>query len=192
MEKETQNQIKKGIILTVVGAIINYVARGGGYKQLWKDGKEPFNIPSKFINALLFGLGAYWMIPDWKYALAMGIAMLVGQAPALFKSVTDTYILNKDYLKWVGAIYLRGLIWLSAITLVQAYFVGGLIFSSIYLALVPLLMPVCYVGVWVKPFGNKIINNWTVAELTFGLVLWSTFIVYIPDVMLKLITLLTF
>jgi len=168
-----KSKLKKAAIVSFL-AWAGWFIRGGGYKQLFKGGVEPFNIPSKFIFAVLFGLCAYLTMSVWHYGVAMSVAMLIGQAPALFNPVTDKYIEAKQCLKWVAVVAARGLVWLAPIVCVSAYYNGV---ESLYFALGGLLMPLCYIGVWVKPFGNKWVNNWTVAEMLFGACIWSILVI---------------
>lgn len=158
-------------MIILFGAWCNWFVRGGGYKQLFKGGIEPVNIPSKLINALLFGGVAYLTHNQWQYGCLMALAMLIGQAPAIFGEYVDyaAYIRNKP--RWAIFVALRGIVWLLPIVSVQAYFIG---LESLYFALVGVFMAVCYWPLyWVKPFGNKWINNWTVSEMLFGACIWS-------------------
>ena len=169
-----KSKLKKASIVAFL-SWAGWFIRGGGYKQLFNGGIEPFNIPSKAIFAVLFGLCAYLTLPDLRYGLGMALAMFIGQAPSLFKESTDTHIASRKYLKWASVVWLRGLIWAAPLILVAAFFTG---LQSLYFALAALLMPVCYLGVWFKLFGNKWVNNWTVAEMLFMACIGAVLVIY--------------
>lgn len=165
-------------MIILFGAWCNWFIRGGGYKQLFKDGIEPIDIPSKIVNALFFGLAAaisHKELSATAYPTLMLIAMLIGQAPAIFGEYVDYAAYTKNKPRWALFVALRGIVWLLPIAAVQAYFIG---LESLYFAFVGILMAACYWPLyWVKPFGNKWINNWTVSEMLFGACIWSCLVV---------------
>jgi len=160
--------------IILFGTFCTWFVKGGGYKQLFKDGIEPINIPSKIINALLFG-GVAYLTHSWQYGLAMALAMYIGQAPAIFGEYVDLAAHNKDKPRWAFFVALRGIVWLLPIVSVQAYFIG---LESLYFGFVGILMAACYWPLyWVKPFGNKWVNNWTVSEMLFGACIWACLVI---------------
>lgn len=151
-------------LIVITLALSNWFIRGGGYEQVFAKTKW---FPAKIIHPLLFGFCAYLKLNDWRYGVLMAIAHRIGQAPAIFDPAGDAHLGYKEYIKWAGVVWLRGLVWVAPIILVAAFFTG---LQSLYFVIPALLMPLCYIGVW-KPFGNKWINQWTVGEFTFGALL---------------------
>lgn len=165
-----------------IGAFFNWWFRGGGGEA--STGKN-FSA-GKIVNAAAFGLAAFWQTGNWPALLIHGGAMALGQAPGwrqYISAMRQDGVLNNRGVWWgIGHMTLRGLFWGAC--LAAAGGVSYLLAYTYHLSApcvlwlsAGLLQGVIYFGViWfyrvTKLPQNKYINDWTLAEILHGLVLW--------------------
>jgi hypothetical protein len=155
--------------LTLAYGLSNWLLRGGGIEQGFytpEQMAEGASIPHlKTVHALL--VGACGLLTGiWWLAVLMALAQRLGQSYSLFRDeVDDAYRKNQKWW-WAQIVFLRSVSWCLPLMVV----IGCGYSWTLTLWYLPamFLMPVCYAGVWLKPFGNKWFNAWTMAENAYG------------------------
>lgn len=142
-------------VIPLIGAISNSFFRGGFIKH-WL----PRFRGGKIINAAIFGLCGYYTSHNGWYAFLMGLALILGQAPALFHDDTDKYKAAKDWLNWAAVVAERGAIWALPLGLVTFCFYPAV---APFWAVLAIAMPICYSLDWTSHWWK-----WAMAEALFG------------------------
>jgi hypothetical protein len=165
---DKKNQKLKALGLIIVGALSNWLIRGGGIKKWFPNVRF-----TKVIHALLFSVIAFCILNDWRFAAISSIAMLIGQSPALFHESTDDYLKSINVLGWSLVVLLRGLVWQAPIIATCVYWQG---LGAAWQIIPAFLMPLAYSPNWFMKNEYWAFNKWTVSEILFGIVQISCFV----------------
>ena len=147
-------------------ALSNVLVRGGLVKH-WLPGFKG----GRYLHALVFGL-CFWS-HGWLAVISASIGMYLGSSPALFKPATDQAFLVHKIGRWCGLVFARAFVWCLAVSLALAPFLGNGVWY--FMACAP-LMPMAYSPVWWFHRFGKVVNPWTLSELTWGIVMGLPFI----------------
>jgi len=154
------------LLLAISGALSNWLLRGGGLESAFLSYK---NIPGlRYLNAFLFGIASYILSGHFIiYGGVMALAMTLGQ---LWKIPHQQTIIGE----W-KPMFLRGIVWISFIYMavlvcvksplpvLLAYLPAALLMYPVY------RLPILY---FKTHKSNKIVNQVTVAEMAYGMLLW--------------------
>lgn len=126
-----------------------------------------FNKP---INALAFGFASYYHSQNMIYGSLMAVAMMIGQAPAIFDELLDHFLHKKMAFFWTAGVVERGLVWALPLVAASAYWYG---FDALWWLLLAVAMPLAYsLCFW----QDKIKNQWAISEAIFGACMWSVLV----------------
>lgn len=125
---------------------------------------------TKPINAVAFGVAAYFTVHSYLFASLLAVAMMIGQAPALFHEDTDKHKANGDWLRWAQVVAERALVWVLPLMVVVTLFLNSKA-APWWLLAVP-MMPLAYSVTWVQWKFNR----WALAEALFGACLWAVLV----------------
>lgn len=140
-------------ITAIIGALSNSFLRGS---DLVRGGR--------YINAVLFGAGAYLNTDNYLFGISMCLAMAIGQLWAIPHDQT----LEGNW----KPMFFRGVIWALPLMTVMGYFYH---FSALFYIPALLLMYPIYRGAdlfFETHKFNKFFNQVKVAEYIYGALLW--------------------
>ena len=157
--------IIKIILYALAGAFMNSFIRGGFIKKWWPSFRG-----SKIINALAFGLLSYYHSQNMIYGSLMVIAMMIGQAPAIFDELLDHFLVRKMYFFWAAGVIERALVWSLPLVAASAYWYG---WGALWWLLLAPAMVVAYSLCFLQ---DRIKNQWAISEALFGACMWSTLV----------------
>lgn len=151
------------LIYALIGAFMNSFIRGGFIKECFPSFRG-----SKILNSIGFGIAAYFALNSYVFAVAFAVAMLIGQAPALFHEDTDKYKALKDWPRWALVVAERSALWVLPLVLVSLFLDRDT--AHYWVALIP-VMPLVYSLDWTR--WNY---RWVCAEMLYGACLWSVLV----------------
>ena len=165
-----------------LGALMNWLIRGGGYKSAFFNNKPPFSLPGDVINAIVYG-GVTWCLSgSMGGAVFASIAMYAGSAPGLgaYVSAMRSENPDKDWFWGVEMMTLRGGFWGLCLALPSVYFwisgVPGVIVFALAVIAAGVWQGFIYFG-FIKLFEkrpyNLTINHWTCSEMLHGGLIWA-------------------
>lgn len=155
--------------LVILGIVMNWFIRGGGWRSAVYNNNPPFNIPGEdWINGAVYG--AVFVVfsgMGWPFTILAGLCMVAGATPGISPEYT------------IGQMTLRGLWWgvCLAVPDAAAWMIGcgGSLAHAAAIVTAGSLMGCIYFGarwLFTKIPSNRVFNGWTVSEMTFGILLW--------------------
>lgn len=151
------------ILYALLGAFFNAGIRGGYIKEWFPNFRG-----SKIINAVAFGIAAYFAVHSYVFAALFAIAMMIGQASAIFKNEIDAYYKNRQYLDWSLIVLERALVWILPMMVVTLFMDSQK--ACWWLVAIP-AMPLAYSVMFCEWLHTRV-NRWALAEAIFGVALW--------------------
>ncbi len=124
---------------------------------------------TKAINVIAFGIAAYFAVHSYVFAALFAVAMMVGQAPAIFKNEIDAYYKNRQYLDWALIVLERALAWVLPMMVVTLFYDHTK--ALLWLVAIP-AMPLAYSVMFCEWLHTRV-NRWALGEAIFGVALWS-------------------
>jgi hypothetical protein len=148
------------IIYALLGAFFNSFLRGGFIKTWWPNFRG-----GKIINAVAFGIAAYFAVNNYLYASLLGLGMLIGQAPAIFHPLSDYAKKTGHVFMWVLVVMERGIVWSLPLIAASGYWAH---YEALWWLVLAVAMPVCYSLDW-----TRWKYRWVMAEVIYGACMWS-------------------
>lgn len=148
-------------LIPLIVGLSNTAFRGGLLKKWF-----PRFRGGDFLHALIFGLCLSGL--GWIAACLGAVGMFIGAMPALFHPATDKALEDRNIALWARLVAARGFIWCLAI----AFFLVPILWNAAwyFMACAP-LMPLAYSWKWFYKRNGEIVNDWTLSEFTWGLIM---------------------
>jgi hypothetical protein len=157
------------IWIAPLGAFMNWFVRGGGIESALLNYR---NLPgTRYLNAAVYGMTFGLLAQGWLVGGLAALAMVVGQAPGWGEYIMEMHI-GKPW-RGVWKMSLRGAFWTFCLSVPLT--INSTQLAAVCAALSGLIMGPVYYGC-IRAFkgrGNRWLNEWTVAEMFFGALLWS-------------------
>jgi len=156
------------VLYAALGVFFNAFIRGGYIKEWFPNFRF-----SKIINAIAFGIAAYFASYNMLYSALMAVGMMIGQAPAIFDNEIDEYYKNRQYLDWSLIVLERALVWALPLLVVSMPFHHD---HALWWLLLAPVMPLAYSVMFCEWLHTRV-NRWALGEAIFGLAIWVLLVI---------------